>query len=387
MLRSCYAVDMRFYRDDPTIKTRVQWYRTELTESMPWDSVFCSTIWDERDGEAELPLGEVFHPRPWRGGFAPFPTGNGGICGTQDEWLNGSLSTDPLPPLYPNTNVPTCCNPPLQKPVGGVAVGGVVTVTPPPNPCIPGALIPNNLCLLAKYVGTSPSGVTPPPWGIAPDYATPLVWSALAQGWFSSTFNFYNTINQLCGNVTVGFGCFLGSPWTFQVNIGFIIPGCSPPRQPFTTPSGVIQTVQYLPFKVVFLITSGPNAGWQWTVTDTPNCGILTACCPLGFPAVRTLTVEGLGMYGNMVATGNPSTNQWVFASRTVEGCGGDLFQATLRCGTDSYGHPVWQIQFLPGSCYAPGPAGTWYNATSVNCNLPVITFAGLPNGTTVTIT
>lgn len=123
VLRSCYSVDMAFYADDPTRLTRVNWYFTDFGEVVPYNHAFASQVYAIKD-EVEPTVGERYSPRPWRGGESPYPVSKGGLCGTPEQWAKGSQTNDPLPLLWPDTNVPRCCNPPVPLGIGGTASGG-----------------------------------------------------------------------------------------------------------------------------------------------------------------------------------------------------------------------------------------------------------------------
>lgn len=115
---------MAFYRDEPTLLTRVVWYFVPKTNTnLALDNHFYSRIW-EREEDIPDPVGEQFRPHPWRGGLPPHAVSTGGLCGTPDQWRDGCLVSDPLPALWPGTLIPVCCQPPPPVLMGGVGIGG-----------------------------------------------------------------------------------------------------------------------------------------------------------------------------------------------------------------------------------------------------------------------
>lgn len=113
---------MRFYSDDD-FTVPVEWYfvpddRPYLTFS----HAFMSRLY-ERDEFEQEHLGERYAPHPWRGGTVPSIVPTGGLCGTVDQWQNGTKFGTPLPDVYPGTTVSKCCKQPAQRPVGGFAMG------------------------------------------------------------------------------------------------------------------------------------------------------------------------------------------------------------------------------------------------------------------------
>jgi hypothetical protein len=123
-IRSCYKTFMRFYRDRPDLLTEVQWYFVPNDRAaLPFAYSFGSQIYD-RKILAEANVGEVYNPHPYRKGNPPYPVPTVGLCGTPQQWRDGALSTDPLPPLQPGGNVPICCGQVPIVPTGGMAPGG-----------------------------------------------------------------------------------------------------------------------------------------------------------------------------------------------------------------------------------------------------------------------
>ena len=122
IIRSCYSVDMAMYADDPSRLTRVQWYYTAATKGLPFPTAFYSRNW-EIGVLPQEPIGEVFASEVWHGTDPPYTIGYGGLCGSAEQWLRGAFSTDPVPPDYPATLVPICCNQPAASGQAGVAIG------------------------------------------------------------------------------------------------------------------------------------------------------------------------------------------------------------------------------------------------------------------------
>lgn len=135
-IRSAYRVPTRFFRDDPLSVLDIQWsFVPEITPGMPFAHAFGSRTWDI--GEEEEPLiGELDGPRRWEGGLPPFPLpiigpswkDNLGLCGSEEQWKQGALTTDPVRPLWPFTGVKQCCKKPPIWANGGVAVGRLLGV-------------------------------------------------------------------------------------------------------------------------------------------------------------------------------------------------------------------------------------------------------------------
>lgn len=96
LIRSCYSTTMRFFRDDLSIETSVDWYFTE--PDAKWiglSNVFNSRNW--YGGTIDWPLlGEVEGAdRPWRDGSG-LPVGDLGPYGTADQWDDGAYVADAL---------------------------------------------------------------------------------------------------------------------------------------------------------------------------------------------------------------------------------------------------------------------------------------------------
>lgn len=134
-IRSAYSVDMKCFSDDPSRVTRVQWYF--VPDTNPWIGIehsFGTSVW-QQNWQENPPIGEQHGTETYSKGKPPFAVPSTGFCGTDSQWLNGSRSSDPLPPLQPGTLIPTCCGqlPPAE--VGGLAIGGNATAAPVITSC------------------------------------------------------------------------------------------------------------------------------------------------------------------------------------------------------------------------------------------------------------
>lgn len=94
------------------------------TPFVPWPHSFASRVWEYQD-EPDPPFGELNGPRNWVGGQRPVSAGEGGICGTAEQWAYGCSPSDPSPPLRPGTQIPICCGVPAQRFAGGSGTGGL----------------------------------------------------------------------------------------------------------------------------------------------------------------------------------------------------------------------------------------------------------------------
>jgi len=123
VMRSCYDADMAFFKDDPSVLTRVRWFFVpEGTPHVPFPNLFMSQTWNIGE-EPEPTLGERYAGRRWRGGLPPYPINVGSMCGTNEQWGNGALTTDPVPSTWADSLVPLCCNRPNPTAMGGMAFG------------------------------------------------------------------------------------------------------------------------------------------------------------------------------------------------------------------------------------------------------------------------
>jgi len=127
ILRSAYQVSIRAFSDDPEKVTQIRWYRARpKAQMMPWASSFGSRVWEERDGEGQEAIGEVYGTSQWRGGQIPSAMPTGGLCGSERQWQQGATAADPIPATWPGTNIPVCCSKPERQDLGGIALGGEV---------------------------------------------------------------------------------------------------------------------------------------------------------------------------------------------------------------------------------------------------------------------
>jgi hypothetical protein len=160
-------VPVRFFSDDPTREDVIEWsFVPEGTPDFPFEHAFYSRTW-ELEEENEPTIGERDETRTWLGGKPSYPLpvigplliDDLGICGTERQWQRGSVATDPIPPLWPNTQIQTCCKRPPLAPDGGEAWGNRA-----PYLCGPASLFPALLFMTleatpghcAKMNGTYP---------------------------------------------------------------------------------------------------------------------------------------------------------------------------------------------------------------------------------------
>ena len=123
MLRKCYDVPVCFFRDAPGLVTVVHYFFVPSTNlAMPFPHAFDPKNWDI--GERVAPVGQQL-------GIVRFTKGNpsrryqgANFCGTIDQWQNGCLTTDPLPPIDPTTGAPFCCGRVGQLAAGGFLLAG-----------------------------------------------------------------------------------------------------------------------------------------------------------------------------------------------------------------------------------------------------------------------
>ena len=90
---------------------------------MPFSHHFGSTIYDVGE-QNPTPVGEYQTDHKWLGGKPPYPVTVGGLCGTQEQWTIGALTTDPNPKLWPGSFVPVCCPRPVPGLEGAIAISG-----------------------------------------------------------------------------------------------------------------------------------------------------------------------------------------------------------------------------------------------------------------------
>jgi hypothetical protein len=111
LIRSCYTVNMSFFKNRPDIITRVQWYFANDTASeLPFPTRFGSGNWASQKYRWPGP-GEVLpRQRRWYSGAANPNYLGLEPCGTDDQFLNGTTYPPAPFPRYPD-GVPTCCMP------------------------------------------------------------------------------------------------------------------------------------------------------------------------------------------------------------------------------------------------------------------------------------
>jgi len=215
MIRSCYKADMNFFIGS-NVSTRVQWYFVPVTNpTLPYETAFYSRIYEREELPPEE-LGEQYHNHPWRGGLPPKPVSVGGICGTPDQWKFGCLDTDPIPPDYPNTQIPVCCNPPQPGPLlGGPAIGGQLSAS-----------------ASAAVTGCLPCPVAPLVWrltivGLSTTIAFPGCTDCETTNGRSFLMSHVNACTWVAGNMECGsnylFGLVFvsGSPGHWELILGF----------------------------------------------------------------------------------------------------------------------------------------------------------------------
>jgi len=99
---------IRPFRDDPTIRIPIRWYRAHpLAKVLELETCFIFDQWNKEDQDALFPGYENEYTYDKGINTLPPPTGN--FCGTPEQWRIGPLSTDPSPPIDPATNLPACC--------------------------------------------------------------------------------------------------------------------------------------------------------------------------------------------------------------------------------------------------------------------------------------
>ena len=150
-MRSAYEANFRFYRDAGTL-TRVVWYFVPgSSEVVPYCHPFFSRIYERLDNEDSPDLGEQNTPIPWQGGLNPGAEATGGLCGSRDQWEKGARTSDPVPGLWPGTNLPKCCQKLYDVSIGGSGFGEPVV----PMPC--GIVDPAPFISFIQFSGCSPA--------------------------------------------------------------------------------------------------------------------------------------------------------------------------------------------------------------------------------------
>lgn len=140
-MRSCYSANVAFWRDNPTELSKITWYFVDPSVGViPYATPFSSRTWDILEGIVPE-LGERATPRPWSAGNPPWGGPPGAVCGSEDDWTNGALSSDPDPPVWPGTRVPLCCpQPGVVATPGEAYTAGIGTIGP--TGCCDGVTLP-----------------------------------------------------------------------------------------------------------------------------------------------------------------------------------------------------------------------------------------------------
>lgn len=114
---------MAMFRDDPSRVVPVQWYFVDPTKNaIDFPNLFGSNIYDRWE-KISPAVGEQFEPHPYSTGTTPPGLSKGGLCGSQQQWQEGALTTDPIPAFQPNSVSPICCSPVPFWGVGGTRDG------------------------------------------------------------------------------------------------------------------------------------------------------------------------------------------------------------------------------------------------------------------------
>lgn len=205
MLRSCYEVDMHFYRDDPTTM-RVRWYFVDpSTPALPFAHPFGQRVWDEKEGLPQPELGEVYGTRSYYKGKKPYPFKGQGLCGSAPQWQLGASINDPLPDVWPGTPVALCC--PKPDPTNFCACG-------------PGFGFPDKALLTLTQVDGPASGLN----GLKIE----TTWTGLGYGWRNPFLTDPTCMVNLANNGNVqcdSFGAWQFLPWA--LGFGCFWPGGS----------------------------------------------------------------------------------------------------------------------------------------------------------------
>ena len=336
---------------------------------MPFASAFGSALY-ERGEYRQNGIGERDSPRPWRGGSPPRPVPAVGLCGTEDQWQNGALTSD--------TAKAGCCPQPANFAGGSTSIGGTGTAV---NICLPNSIAGPTL----ELSSVTDVRLPPCPCPTDPPPNLCLFFDPVLGYWHTQIYPVYYGANTLCGTLTVNYGCYPLYPYFWQEWVtaysGFPGPGC--------TFWGVQCTPQLFPLfgTITYdpLVITIPGDCYTFTITNNGDgtCGVYTNACPQAIAQKRTLTISGGGYSGSQVAYG-AADGTWTFTN-DVAGCPSGTFSAVLSSSGD-YGSAIWQISFPALMCLAiaigPGP----FTATSTNCGLPSIVFT-LPGGITISIT
>jgi hypothetical protein len=121
---------MACWRDNPGRSAKVLWYFVPQTRPrLPYDNPFMSRVWDQRDQDPSVPVGELFGSQSYSSGLGPSNLTGLQFCGTQQQWNEGALNADPLPVVVGGFSA--CCGPPALAEPGGNAGGGLVILWSP----------------------------------------------------------------------------------------------------------------------------------------------------------------------------------------------------------------------------------------------------------------
>ena len=149
--------------NDSSEERDVYWYFVpDDHKVIPFVHAFGSRVYD-RDEQAQGIIGERFEPVTWRGGQPPCPEPADGLCGTEDQWKNGISIESESVDVWPGTNIPKCCKPPLVGACGGLAIGfkgfGVCHMDSTCDVYSPfGAAAPNATNVPCQFVSDFPTG-------------------------------------------------------------------------------------------------------------------------------------------------------------------------------------------------------------------------------------
>lgn len=114
------------FRDRPDIGLPVRWYRVPFNNGpLQHPTIFDFDQWSGRDHLADqFPGFEQSYTYDL--GVQTNELKGLGECGTDQQWLEGPLSTDGAPAIDPRTGQAVCCGPAVTLIAGGQAEGGVV---------------------------------------------------------------------------------------------------------------------------------------------------------------------------------------------------------------------------------------------------------------------
>lgn len=114
ILRSCYRVKWKLFRDSDTLYP-VEWFFTETDKTLPFPTSYNTNRYD--DPRANKPVGPQKSPRPkFLDGVPPPGRFGQAIMGTPEQFLTGAKTTDALPPRQTTNCVPS----PIVHSAGGL---------------------------------------------------------------------------------------------------------------------------------------------------------------------------------------------------------------------------------------------------------------------------